>query len=379
MTVAPSPAREAVRGTVPKMIEVAEEVIYGDIWERPGLSKRDRSLIVVASLISQYRPEQLRGHLVRALDHGVTREEIAEIITHLAFYSGWPGSMTAANIAREVFEFPWSSLEVRRASADNAPVWWFGSSQGGWSNAANFRTGTIEQSSFGSIHADTARRRVHRQTIGYEMSQSDALQMKSRAKIPWSSLFLLWTCGASLRLTILAVPPVISIIQQDLHLSGTEVGLLSGIPVILFALAATPGSTLVARLGVRRALLVGLTVTAVGAALRAASANSWQLYLTSILMSSGVAIMQPVMAAAVRAWVPDRAIFGTAVYTNGLIVGEVIPVAVMLPILLPYFGNWRAALGIWSVPVIATAILVAILQPTSHTPVMHVRYVGFRN
>jgi 4-carboxymuconolactone decarboxylase len=104
MAVAPSPAREAVRATVPKMIALSEEVIYGDIWERPGLSKRDRSLIVVASLISQYRPEQLRGHLARALDNGVTKDEIAEIITHLAFYSGWPGSMTAANIAREVFE-----------------------------------------------------------------------------------------------------------------------------------------------------------------------------------------------------------------------------------------------------------------------------------
>jgi cyanate permease len=67
------------------------------------------------------------------------------------------------------------------------------------------------------------------------MSQIETLQMKSSGRIPWSSLFLLWTCGASLRLTILAVPPVISFIQQDLHLSGTEVGLLSGIPVILFA------------------------------------------------------------------------------------------------------------------------------------------------
>jgi 4-carboxymuconolactone decarboxylase len=104
MAIAPSAARDAVRGTVPKMIEVAEEVIYGDIWERPGLSKRDRSLIVIASLISTYRPEQLRGHLARALDNGVTKDEIAEVITHLAFYSGWPASMTAANIAREVFE-----------------------------------------------------------------------------------------------------------------------------------------------------------------------------------------------------------------------------------------------------------------------------------
>lgn len=104
MAIAPSPARDAVRGTVPKMIEVAEQVIYGDVWERPGLSKRDRSLIVIASLISTYRPEQLRGHLARALDNGVTKDEIAEVITHLAFYSGWPASMTAANIAREVFE-----------------------------------------------------------------------------------------------------------------------------------------------------------------------------------------------------------------------------------------------------------------------------------
>ena len=104
MAIAPSSARDAVRGTVPKMIEVAEQVIYGDVWERPGLSKRDRSLIVIASLISTYRPEQLRGHLARALDNGVTKDEIAEVITHLAFYAGWPASMTAANIAREVFE-----------------------------------------------------------------------------------------------------------------------------------------------------------------------------------------------------------------------------------------------------------------------------------
>jgi 4-carboxymuconolactone decarboxylase len=100
----PASARDAVRGVVPKMIEVTEQVIYGDVWERPGLSKRNRSLIVIASLISTYRPEQLRGHLARALDNGVTTDEIAEVITHLAFYSGWPSSMTAARIAKEVFE-----------------------------------------------------------------------------------------------------------------------------------------------------------------------------------------------------------------------------------------------------------------------------------
>ena len=100
----PITPRDAVRPMVPKMIALSEDVIYGDIWERPGLSKRDRSLIVIASLIATYRPEQLRGHLNRALDNGVTKDEIAEVITHLAFYSGWPASMTAARIAKEIME-----------------------------------------------------------------------------------------------------------------------------------------------------------------------------------------------------------------------------------------------------------------------------------
>jgi MFS transporter, CP family, cyanate transporter len=179
------------------------------------------------------------------------------------------------------------------------------------------------------------------------------------------SLFLLWTCGASLRLTVLAVPPVISTIQQDLHLSGTDVGLLSGIPVILFAIAATPGSTLISRFGVRSTLLAGLGIAAIGGMLRGVTSNALQLYLTSIVMSSGIAIMQPTMAAAVRAWIPERATFGTAVYTNGLIIGEIIPVATMLPLVLPHLGSWRPALAIWSIPLVGTAILVAILRPRS--------------
>jgi CP family cyanate transporter-like MFS transporter len=182
-----------------------------------------------------------------------------------------------------------------------------------------------------------------------------------------ASLFLLWTCGASLRLTVWAVTPVISIIQQDLHLSGTEVGLLYGVPVILFAIAATPGSTLIARFGVRSTLLTGLTIAAIGGALRGVTSNAWQLYLTSIVMSSGTAIMQPAMAAAVRAWIPERATFGTAVYTNGLMIGQIIPVATMLPLVLPHLGSWRPALGIWSIPLAGTAILVAILHPRSIT------------
>src|SRR5207237_10803529 len=97
-------ARDHVRSFVPKLIDLTEKVVYGDVWERPGLSKRDRSLITVASLVAMNRGEQLRGHVARAIDNGVTKDEIVEIITHMAFYSGWPTAMTAASVAKEALE-----------------------------------------------------------------------------------------------------------------------------------------------------------------------------------------------------------------------------------------------------------------------------------
>jgi 4-carboxymuconolactone decarboxylase len=97
-------ARDAVRPVAPKLIELSEKVLYGDVWERPGLSKRDRSLITVAALVAMYRSDQLPGHLDRALANGVTRAEIGELITHLAFYAGWPAAMTAGRIAARVLE-----------------------------------------------------------------------------------------------------------------------------------------------------------------------------------------------------------------------------------------------------------------------------------
>ena len=97
-------ARERLRPVVPKLIDLTENVLFGDVWERPGLSKRDRSLITVATLVALYRPEQLRIHLARALSNGVTKDEISELITHLAFYSGWPTAISAAGLAKTVFE-----------------------------------------------------------------------------------------------------------------------------------------------------------------------------------------------------------------------------------------------------------------------------------
>ena len=88
---------------VPKLMELNEKVLFGDIWERPGLSKRDRSLITVAALVALYRTNELPFHLVRARENGVSLDELAELFTHLAFYAGWPSAITAVNIAMEVF------------------------------------------------------------------------------------------------------------------------------------------------------------------------------------------------------------------------------------------------------------------------------------
>ena len=96
---------QALMGDIkPKLAELTDNVLFGDIWERPGLSKRDRSLITVAALVALNRPDQLKTHTERALANGVTRKEIGEAITHLAFYAGWPSAMSATAVAREVFQ-----------------------------------------------------------------------------------------------------------------------------------------------------------------------------------------------------------------------------------------------------------------------------------
>ena len=102
--VASSAARDALRAFAPKFIELTDDVLFGDVWERPGLSKRDRSLITCATLIALNRTEQQVGHFGRALNNGVKKEEIIEMITHLAFYVGWPSAMSAVARAKELLQ-----------------------------------------------------------------------------------------------------------------------------------------------------------------------------------------------------------------------------------------------------------------------------------
>jgi MFS transporter, CP family, cyanate transporter len=188
-------------------------------------------------------------------------------------------------------------------------------------------------------------------------------------RTPWLAALLLWLAGNGLRLTILAVPPVIAVIRDELQLGGTQVGLLSSIPPAMFAIAALGGSLLVARLGVRAALVGGLLAIACGSALRGLSSNYTVLLVTTTVMSAGVAIMQPIMPTTVRQWMPQRIGLGTALYTNGLLVGEILAVLLTAPLVLPLVGGeWRLALVAWSIPIAIIALAVYAFAPRSPSP-----------
>jgi 4-carboxymuconolactone decarboxylase len=100
----PTRAQQLVGDVAPKLAELTDSVLFGDVWKRPGLSPRDRSLVTVSALIAMNRPDQLRSHLAIARTNGLTEEQLSEAITHLAFYAGWPSAFSAVAVAREVFQ-----------------------------------------------------------------------------------------------------------------------------------------------------------------------------------------------------------------------------------------------------------------------------------
>lgn len=187
--------------------------------------------------------------------------------------------------------------------------------------------------------------------------------MTTQRSSSFGALFLLWLAGNGLRLTILAIPPVLALIIVDLKLSGTEVGILNAIPVSLFALVAVPGSLLIARAGAVPALIIGLLIAAAGSALRGFASDPWMLYITTVIMAAGIAVMQPSLPPTVRQWVPNRIGFATAVYTNGLLCGEIFPVAFAGFILPLLAGSWRASLVLWSIPLVVIAAVIFLFQP----------------
>lgn len=183
-------------------------------------------------------------------------------------------------------------------------------------------------------------------------------------------LGLLWLTGVSMRVTILAVPPVIPLIHTELHLSEAQVGLLVSLPLLLFALAAVPGALLVHRLGTFRTLLIGIVVTAIAGAGRGGATNIWTLFAATLVMGFGVAIMQPALPALVREWMPRRVALGAATSTNGLVMGGMLAPAFTVLLILPLVGdNWRYALIAWTAPVLLTAAAFVLFAPRTVTPV----------
>jgi 4-carboxymuconolactone decarboxylase len=102
MSTEPTPAQNLIGGFAPKLVQLTDRILIDDVWERRELSKRDRSLATVAALIAMNRPDQLRFHLHYAVENGLKKEELIEVITHLALYSGWPNAMSAILVAKEV-------------------------------------------------------------------------------------------------------------------------------------------------------------------------------------------------------------------------------------------------------------------------------------
>jgi CP family cyanate transporter-like MFS transporter len=181
----------------------------------------------------------------------------------------------------------------------------------------------------------------------------------------WLGLALCWFVGINLRTTLLAVPPVLPLIQRDLHLSYTSIGLLSAIPVISMGLLALPAAALAGRLGGRVTVAGGLLLVAAGAALRVAPLGTISLFAFTVALSVGVTIAQTTLPMLMRQWFPTRIGLASAVYTNGLIMGETVAVVVTGPVLLYLLGRdaWAATFIAWSVPVVVALALWLWLAP----------------
>lgn len=189
--------------------------------------------------------------------------------------------------------------------------------------------------------------------------------MNEPGRLPlWLLLGLLWLIGVSMRVTILAVPPVIPLIHHDLHLIEAQVGLLVSMPLLLFAVAAVAGSLLVHRLGTSLTLSLGMIITAVAAASRGAASGVSSLLAATFVMGFGVAIMQPALPALVREWMPERVALGAATSTSGLVTGGMLAPALTASLVLPLTGSsWRLDLVVWAAPVAVAAIAFLILAP----------------
>ncbi len=177
-------------------------------------------------------------------------------------------------------------------------------------------------------------------------------------------LFLLWLAGNDLRITLLALPPVLPFVHRDLALNETAIGALAALPVLLLGIVAIPGSLLIARIGPRRALIAGLVLIAASSALRGLGPSIPMLFAMTFLMGVGISVIQPALPSMVSQWFPAAPAQATAVYANGLLIGETVAAGFTLSLVLPLVGgSWPLSFVIWAVPVALTAALIAGFTP----------------
>ena len=181
------------------------------------------------------------------------------------------------------------------------------------------------------------------------------------------SVCLLWLAGVALRMTLLVMPPVIPQVHDELHLSETQVGLLIGLPLAVFALAAIPGSLLIARIGATVAVTLGMAIAAVAGGARAAAIDMWTLYAAALVSAFGIAIMQPGMPTLVRQWLPNRVATGTIGYSAGMLMGAMLPAVLTIGYVLPAVGgSWRLDVLVWPVPALLMVPIFYVLSPRTH-------------
>ena len=172
-------------------------------------------------------------------------------------------------------------------------------------------------------------------------------------------LGILWLAGLYLRLPILIAPPLATLIDAELGLNQTQLGALTTIPVLMLALGALPGSIVIARIGPLFALVASLVVVSIASIARGMAPPVWILFLNTALMGLAIAVMQPALPALVVRWCPRFAALGSAVYMNGMLMGEFIGGGLTIPLVMPLLENsWRDILVFWSLPGLLVAALV---------------------
>lgn len=194
------------------------------------------------------------------------------------------------------------------------------------------------------------------------MNQSTANPLSQ--VVPYRLLAVLWLVGWTLRVPILAAPPLATRIADSFGLGEAAVGALTMLPVVMVAFGALPAAWIIARFGLRAAIVTGLLVMAAASVARGQVPSASSLFLASAVMGLGVAMFQTALPAATRVWTPTHVALGSAVYLNGMMLGELSGAGLTLPVVLPLAGgDWRFALVLWSVPILLIALLVALMRP----------------